>query len=160
MVFLNPLFLLAAVASPAPSPAAALPVGLGPEWSAVAPIKGEVAHYERPSSTPGPVDQLFVTKELCQCQSGELFDTLSSEVLEDQPAAVVERSTDSACGRGVDHLVMTGVADGVKKRNVDAFAYRTSGSLVVITYSFSKSSPSARDEAAMRAVCPPDVPAS
>ncbi len=159
MVFLNPLFLLAAIAAPAASPAAALPDGLGPEWSAVATLKGEVAHYERPS-TRGPVDQLFVTKQLCQCQPGELFDTLSSEVLDLQPAAVVERSTDSACGRTVDHLVMTGVADGVKKRNVDAFAYRTTDSLVVITYSFSKSSPSARDEAAMRAVCPPEIPSS
>ncbi len=159
MVFLNPLFLLAAIASPAPSPAAALPVGLGPEWSAGATIKGEVAHYERPS-TLGPVDMLFVTKQLCQCQPGELFDTLSSEVLDIQPAAVVERSTASACGRTVDHLVMTGVADGVKKRNVDAFAYRTTDSLVVITYSFSKSAPSAQDEAEMRAVCPPDGPSS
>jgi hypothetical protein len=60
----------------------------------------------------------------------------------------------------VDHLVMTGVADGVKRRNVDAFAYRTADSLVVITYSFSKPSPSAQDETAMRAVCPPDAPAS
>ena len=159
MVFLNPLFLLAAVASAVPSPAAPLPAGLGPEWSAVATLKGEVAHYERPS-TQGPVDQLFVTKQLCQCQPGELFDTLSSEVLDVQPAAVVERSTDSACGHSVDHLVMTDVADGVKKRNVDAFAYRTSGSLVVITYSFSKPSPSAQDEAAMRAVCPPEGPSS
>jgi hypothetical protein len=159
LVFSNPLFLLAAIASPAPSPAAPLPVGLGPEWSAVAAIKGEVAHYERPSAQ-GPVDQLFVTKQLCQCQPGELFDTLSSEVLDIQPAAVVERSTDSACGHSVDHLVMTGVADGAKKRNVDAFAYRTTDSLVVITYSFSKSAPSARDEAAMRAVCPPEAPPS
>jgi hypothetical protein len=60
----------------------------------------------------------------------------------------------------VDHLVMTGVADGVKRRNVDAFAYRTTDSLVVITYSFSKPSASAQDEAAMRAVCPPDGPSS
>ncbi len=159
MVFLNAIFLLAAVASTAPPPAAPLPVGLGPEWSSVAPIKGEVAHYERPSAQ-GPADLLLVTKQLCQCQPGELFDTLSSEVLDIQPAAVVERSSASACGRTVDHLVMTGVADGVKKRNVDAFAYRTTDSLVVITYSFSKSSPSERDEAAMRAVCPPDEPAS
>jgi hypothetical protein len=157
--FLNPLFLLAAIASPSPSPAATLPAGLGPEWSAVATIKGEVAHYERPYAR-GPADQLFVTKELCQCQSGELFDTLSSEVLEDQPAAVVERSADSACGHSVDHLVMTGVADGLKKRNVDAFAYRTTDSLVVITYSFSKPSPSKQDEASMRVVCPPEVPSS
>ncbi len=159
MVFLNPLFLLAAIASPAPSPAAALPVGLGPEWSAGAMIKGEVAHYERPSAQ-GPADLLFVTKEPCNCQTGELFDTLSSQVLDIEPTAVVERSTDTACGRTVDHLVMTGVADGVKRRNVDAFAYRTADSLVVITYSFSKPSPSAQDEAAMRAVCPPDVPSS
>jgi hypothetical protein len=159
LVFLNPLFLLAAMASPAPSPAAALPAGLAPEWSSFATVKGEVAHFERPS-TQGPADLLLVTKQLCQCQPGELFDTLSSEVLDIQPAAIVERSTASACGRTVDHLVMTGVADGVKKRNVDAFAYRTTDSLVVITYSFSKSSPSERDEAAMRAVCPPDEPSS
>ncbi len=159
MVLLSPLFLLAALASPSPSPAAPVPPGLGPHWSSVATIKGEVAHYERPSAQ-GPADLLFVTKEPCNCQTGELFDTLSSQVLDIEPTAVVERSTDTACGRTVDHLVMTGVADGVKRRNVDAFAYRTADSLVVITYSFSKPSPSAQDEAAMRAVCPPDVPSS
>jgi len=153
------LLWLAAVASPAPSPAAPLPAGLGPEWSAVVGIKGEVAHFERPSSQ-GPADQLFVTKETCQCQVDDLFDSLSSQVLDIEPSAVVERSSDTACGRTVQHLVMTGVADGVKRRNIDSYAYRTTDSLVVITYTFSKSSPSARDEAAMRAVCPPDGPSS
>jgi hypothetical protein len=148
---------LAAVASPAP--ALPVPAGLGPEWSAVPGIKGEVAHYERPSSQ-GPADLLFVTKETCQCQVGDLFDSLSSKVLDIEPSAVVERSNDTACGRTVEHLVMTGVADGMKRRNVDAFAYRTTDSLVVITYSFSKPSPSAQDEAAMRAVCPPEGPSS
>ncbi len=156
---LGTFFLLAALASPAPSPAPSLPPGLGPEWSPVATIKGEVVHYERPFAG-GIADQLFVTKEVCNCETGELFDTLSSQVLDIEPTAVVQRSTDTACGRTVQHLVMTGVADGVKRRNVDAFAYRTADSLVVITYSFSKPSPSARDEAAMRAVCPPDTPAS
>ena len=158
MLFIGPLLLLAAVASPAP--VAPLPAGLGPEWSAVPTVKkGELSHFERPSAG-GLVDQLFVTKEVCQCQVGELFDTLSSQVLDIEPSAVVERSNDTACGRSVDHLVMTGVADGVKRRNIDSYAYRTTDSLVVITYTFSKSSPSARDEAAMRALCPPDGPSS
>ncbi len=143
--------LLAATATPPP--------GLDPEWTSVPPLRGETQHFTR-SVPNAPSDQLTVTMQLCQCQPVELFDLLSSNLLNDVPDAIVKRSTTNACGTTVQHIVITGVADTAQRRNLDVYAFRTSDSLVTITYTFTKPAPSARDEAAMAAVCPPQAVAS
>ena len=135
--------------------AATAPAGLSPDWvAAPALLKDETAHYSR-TAAGGPPQTLVATTHLCQCQPGEAFDEVSSAVLATFPAAIVDRSTDVACGTTVQHLVVKGVADGATHANVDVYAYRTSDSLVTITLTFSTPSPSAADEASMRAVCPP-----
>ena len=130
---------------------------LPPDWISAPLTTGETAHYVRVAKS-GPNDVLTTKTHVCKCDVSDVLDEISSSALSTVPDGTVSRSNDTACGRPVEHLVVTGLADGVTRTNLDVFAYRTPDEIVLITLYFTQPNPRARDEAAMRAICPP-VPA-
>jgi hypothetical protein len=132
--------------------------GLTADWVATPLQASEFGHFVR--HVPSQPDEAIVgTIRVCDCQPGPLFDMLAS-ALQAIPTAVVTRDPApvQVCGRAAQHLVVTGVADGTSRKNLDIYAFRTTDALAVIEYAFTKPAPAPQDEAAMKAVCPQNAP--
>lgn len=129
----------------------ASPPAPGPDWRPIAPGPGEYRRLAR--SVEHQSDDLLIGKiDVCNCEPTKLIDDLTL-ALRDIPAASIVRTTEPACEAKVEHLVVTGLADGRSQKNFDLYTYRDTGALVTIMYSFTKTAPVADDEVAMRAIC-------
>ena len=122
------------------------------DWIAAPLEEREYRHFTRRVAN-GPDDTLTATLQVCDCQPGRLFDELAA-TLRKIPTAVITRDAVSACDRTVQHMVVSGLSDGVSRKNMDIYAMRTANALVYISYDFTKAAPSPEDESSMQALCP------
>ena len=113
------------------------------DWVTAPLQENEFGHFTR-RAAKGPNEALVVSKVACQCQPSELFDELQAASANVR-TAVVKQNFVQACDRTVD---------GVSRMNIDVYAYRTAGALVLIEYTYSKPHITAADETSMKAVCP------
>jgi hypothetical protein len=126
--------------------------GLAPDWVAVPPGQDEYAHFTRHVPN-GPDETLIASARHCDCDPRSVIDGLE-RAFDDKPAAFISSDPVSACGRTVQHILVTAVADVAGRRNLEVYAFRNADSLVVISFFFTKADPTASDEASMQALCP------
>jgi hypothetical protein len=132
--------------------AAATFPGLAPDWVAGTLGQDEYAHFTRHVPN-GPDETLVASARHCDCDPRTIVDGLE-RAFDDKPAAFISSDPVSACGRTVQHVLVTAVADVTGRRNLEVYAFRNAESLVVISFFFTKADPTASDEASMQALCP------
>ncbi len=125
---------------------------LPPEWKATAVVnRGQYLRYER-QEADGTQSTLSATKQHCDCMPSELVSQLTT-VFASLPKAAMTHETVSVCGSQAEHLIVTGVAGGSARNNIDAYAFRKNGDLYVMTYTFKAAAPAADADAALLMLC-------
>ena len=125
---------------------------LASDWVAVHLQPSQYVSLTR-QAPKAPNETLTGIIRMCDCDPVQLTDALSA-TLRDIPSAVMKRDAAVVCGASAQHLVATGIADGVSRKNIDVYAFRTSKSLVFVEYTYTKAAPTDDDDKMMRTLCP------
>jgi hypothetical protein len=128
---------------------------LAPDWKPAPPQPQEYRRYVR-AVAHAPAEELFGKLQVCDCDPSAFVGDLVHKVIV-IPKVLATRGTVIECDTTAQHLVVTGLSDGRRRKNFDLYAYRSNGALVVIEYAYTKADPDPGDERAMQALCATDA---
>ncbi len=139
-------------ASPQPDVTAAATFNVDASWIPMPLQDTEYAAFARPEGGK-PADLLYATKRKCDCQPADFASALAGDRKQDH--GTTTGTSVQLCGQPATHVVSEGVADGIAKRNVEAYAFREGDFFYTMQLGFSGVKPTAADESSLTALCPP-----
>jgi hypothetical protein len=91
-------------------------------------------------------------RQVCDCEPSHMT-SLIAQALSAIPHASIIQNSAPVCGLTAQHLVATGIANGIRS-NLEVYAFRKDGALYVLEYTFQEKAPDPQAEAFLASHCP------
>ncbi len=123
-----------------------------PGWTS-APLDANLIDHFTRAESDGTVGEIFVRRQVCDCQPDEMTDMLEHAVRQFS-GATITRDTLQVCGQKAYRLIATGLAAAPPRKNIVVVAFRSGDALVTQQYAFSQPQPAADAVTTLESLCP------